>query len=181
MALSEKERWVLGVVGSIASLGVGYLIWRHEAALTQAQNAQNAATTQANDQQYADQLEQALQVGGGVQASAGGTSAGGYIDGSSNGSTITPTGGSGGDSELAAILAAFFPGGTSTNSGNGSTPTGVASAPSQPVPIGNRPVATPQLPVQGIQDQTLSNPSPAGTIVVTGGPKPAQGLQKYIN
>lgn len=173
MALSDREKWILGVAGSLATLGIGYLIWRHENAVSQSEAAANAAAQQQNDADYANQLEQALSVGGGTQASQSLGGGGGYIGAdTTNGSTIDSTGGTGGDSNLASILAAFFPQGTSSTTNNGSASGGSNTTPAPPEPT--LPPSTPQpLPVSG-GEGTVNDPLPGGSpigIRPTGGPQ----------
>lgn len=174
--MTDREKWILGVAGSVATLGLGYLIWRHENAVSQQEAAQNAANQDAANQAYAQELEQSLAVGSGAGADPLG-GGGGYVGstiGGSAGATVEPTGGTGGDSNLAAILAAFFPNGTSTTGNNGSTnngpstdPTPAPPDPSSPsAPLGPAPRAKPVKPV-----------APITGIQVTGGPVPYEPPQ----
>ena len=53
--LSDKEKWALGIAGSLGSIAIGYLVFRHEMTLQlaaqQAQNQQQAAIAQQQTQQ----------------------------------------------------------------------------------------------------------------------------------
>ncbi len=164
MAMDDKERWILGIAGTLASLGLGYLIWKHENAISQQQAAAQAAAQQANDAAYAQQLDQVLAVGGGVAQQAGA----GYVGSPfPTGSTIDPTGGTAANPDLAAILSAFFPQGTSTATGNGS---GASPAqPTQPAPVTSAPL--PYVPTNPVGP---AKPTPALPVVTTNPVGPSQ-------
>jgi hypothetical protein len=134
--VTDKEKVVLSVTGGLATVAVGYLVWRHEHSITQADAAAQSQMDAANQAAYADQLVQALSSG--PVAVGGGASNEQYDNGST--SSITPAAQ---DSNLAAILEAFF--------GNGGTTTSTVPT-TNPAPAPGQPVATP----------IKSTPSPIG-------------------
>lgn len=140
--MTDKEKIILGVAGSIASLGVGYLIWRHENQIQQVQSAQQSAQNAADEQAYVQELEQSI---GSYSTGAGLTQAGypneEFFGGAS---TTEPAGDS--DSTLQAILQAFFPTGTSTQTQGGTT---TANQPNPTSPVTVAPPASPKFPTSG--------------------------------
>lgn len=112
--LSDKEKWALGIAGSLGSITIGYLVWRHEMTLQlaaqQSQNQQQAAIAQQQAQQLQTELGAlgTLGVGGSPTLSGVGISS-------------VPQ-----DNTLSQILAAFL--GTGNGSAGTSSPTGSASS-----------------------------------------------------
>ena len=100
----KTEHIVLSVAGGVASLVIGYLVWRHEQSVSIAEAAQqqaaNQADTQSDDQTLEQQLAQELETVPSEGAS-------GYSVGESDSGVVSS--GDSTDSDIASILAAFYP------------------------------------------------------------------------
>lgn len=150
MALSDREKVVLSVVGGLATVVVGYLVWRHEHTIGQADNAALLAQQQAANDAYAQQVEAAVSQQIPVASIGGGASGSAYDTGST--SNVTPAG----DSNLAAILGAFFGNQGGGTGGVAPIPTPTPAQPVQPVSrtpsagIGNTPVTTTPVGISGV-------------------------------
>jgi len=178
MAFSDKEKTILSVVGGVASLIIGYLIWRHENAIQAQENAANTQAQNDANAQLVQQLEESSAYGASTPQVYGSTTSVPPVEEDTSGEVDT-TGDS--DSGIASILSAFFPQGTQSSassttpsSGSGSTVTTSpvsGSNPNQPVlnsnpqPILNGATNTlPSAPVasvpkgNGIDQQTLGRP-----------------------
>jgi hypothetical protein len=161
--VTDKEKIILSVAGSLATIGLGYLIWRHEQTISAASSATNIANQQAvadeQDQEIQQELDSipSLTTGGG----------GGISDGVATSGSDANIDSAGTDSNIAAILAAFFPNTTtsstttSSTASNPSTNSGGTETPPPVVPV--TPVtATPVGPAQPVTKIT------GGPVISTG-------------
>lgn len=114
----DREKTVLSIVGSVVTLGLGYLIWRHENKIAA---ANNAATVSANAE-IAQQQTQQIQDE--IDALPSGISAASYASptdyGTSGTTSSSPTAE---DSNITAILDAFFGNQNSTASSTSTSST----------------------------------------------------------
>lgn len=125
----DKEKIILSVAGSLATIALGYLIWRHENTVQQSEAAQNEAASEAQDAQLQQEIASLPQY-----TQGGGASEDGNDSGSDSNIESPPS-----DSELAAILAAFFPTGigTSTNTPVSTPTSGSGGAGTPTIPVSN--------------------------------------------
>lgn len=153
----NKERVALISVGVVVVAGLGYLIYKHE------QSTAPATAAAADDASTDAALEQESLV----ESLPNYASAGGYEETGSETSTssqsdleTTPT-----DSNIAAILAAFYPAADgSTTTPTTTPPTTTTTAPPstvtpQPVPVGTPPGVFTPTPI-GIASPVASVPKP---------------------
>jgi hypothetical protein len=163
--MTDKEKVVLSVAGGLSTVAIGYLVWRHEHAVTQQDNAAQLAATQQSNDEYAQQLEAALTT----QFAVGGGASGSEYD-TGTVANVTPAAQ---DSNIAAILQAFFGSNqTTTNPIDGSTTTPPTPQPTpaqpstttsgfNPSPVGPEPITTPR---SGSGTNSSANPvTPTGT------------------
>lgn len=151
--MRDVEKIVITTAASIAVLGVGYLIWRHEQTIQAVNQQATQAANDAAEAQYVQELEQSAQQGisGSTPLVYGnGASYETYDDGAN---AITSSGGTGSasDSNIQAILNAFFPNGTSNSTGNGTASTSTNET--QPTPVTVNPPTIPQ-PINGTVSST---------------------------
>ena len=169
--MTDKEKIILSVAGSLATIGLGYLIWRHEQTVSAASSAANIANQQAvadeQDQEIQQELDSipSLTTGGG----------GGISDGVATSGSDANIDSAGTDSNIAAILSAFFPTTTtastttaSTTASNPSTnSTGTETPPYTPLnPVPVTPIITQGPTGSGNAPITVTPITPP---VVTGG------------
>ena len=172
--MTDREKLVLGWSGGLATLVIGYLIWRHEHAISQADAAKQQAAQAAQDQYYAQEVQQAVSQ----PYATGGFSAAPFY--SSPATAATDTGSqidsTQANTDLAAILAAFYPnqagsvasqggnGNSVTNSAGGSVPSSNNIPTTQPItgPPPNPPdINSPQPPIITSGPSTIE-PNPVG-------------------
>lgn len=113
MAKMNKKEIVLSTVAGLAVVIVGYLVWRHEQTISAASAAQEVAANEEAAQEVQAEL-QSLPTYSGVGMN--GASGEEYDDGSNASVSSVPS-----DTNLAAILSAFFPSSTPTTSGSTTT------------------------------------------------------------
>lgn len=126
----DKEKIILSVVGSLATIVIGYLVWRHEQTVQAAENAQqqNAAAEQNAELQQEISALPTYTQGGGGSSEVGDTGADSNVQSPPN------------DENIAAILEAFF-GSQSNPANNPSTPAPPTGTPvGGPVPVDPNPV-----------------------------------------
>ena len=163
--MTDKEKIILSVAGSLATIGLGYLIWRHEQTVSAASSAANIANQQAvadeQDQEIQQELDSipSLTTGGG----------GGISDGVATSGSDANIDSAGTDSNIAAILSAFFPTTTTASTTTAST---TASNPS----TNSTGTETPP-PVVPVTPVTATPVGPAQTVTkITGGPVISTGV-----
>lgn len=146
----DAEKWVLSIAGGLVTVVIGYLVWRHENAVSQQQAAQNNAVQAANNASEFEQLQELIQNQTGTVNTSGASVIASQVP--TTASNVEPAGDS--DSNIAAILNAFFPDGTA-NSSNTTTTSAPVSPANPTAPITAIPVGT------GI----ATNPTPVATPV----------------
>jgi Tfp pilus assembly major pilin PilA len=131
----DKEKIALSIAGSLATLTIGYLIWRHENTVQQNQVAENQAASAAQDAELEQELASLPQY-----TQGGGASEEDNDTGSDSTIASPPS-----DDNIAAILAAF---GLGSQPATTSTPP--VSTPTTPVPVTPPSGATPVGPAQPV-------------------------------
>lgn len=155
--MTDKEKVALSVAGGLATVVIGYLVWRHERTVTQADSAAQLQAQNAANDQYAQELEAAVSQQIPTASIGGGASNSPYDTGTT--ANITPAAQ---DSNIAAILAAFF---GNQNPPTDPTGTGTIAPVPQPRPsvpghaVG--PIVSTRTPV-GVP--APPNPTPGGSV-----------------
>lgn len=148
--MNEKEKVVLSVAGGLATVVVGYLVWRHERTIQQQDNAQQQQDIAAQEQANNDQLLQALSTSyfpsGGVDYSSGSASIG-----TGGAGTVSPAG----SSTLEAILKQFF--GPDATTAPAQPPIATPQ-PAQPAPGGSAGAGVPNTPASPVGPAHVFHP-----------------------
>jgi hypothetical protein len=127
MAKMDKKEIVLSTVAGLAVVVIGYLVWKHEQTISAASAAQEVAANEEAANEVQSEL-QSLPTYSGIGFN--GASGDENDDGSNASITSVPS-----DTNLAAILSAFFPTATQpttsnpTGTGTSTTGSGTGTAP----------------------------------------------------
>jgi hypothetical protein len=164
----DKEKVILSVAGSLVTVVLGYLVWRHENSVTQAEAATASAQASAQDDEIQQELAALPQYaqGGGTSGDDGDTGADSNTDSAAQ------------DDNLLAILQAFGYGAPVTQPTSPTTPVTPPTTPAPPTTPGT-PVGTPSKPTtpKGVQPV---GPEPVTNPVTVVPPNPSQIITKPV-